>query len=412
MNYPRYKAYKNSGVAWVGHVPKHWDLRNLRYSAKISNGSDFKHIEVPNGGYPVLGSGGEFARVSTFLFDKPSVLLGRKGTIDNPLYIEEPFWTVDTLFYTEISTDTLPKYFYYFCRTIPFDFFQFGSTVPSMTQRDLYSIYMSLPPIEEQTAIATFLDRQTAKIDVLIAEQKRLIDLLKEKRRAIISHVVTKGLNPDSPMKDSGVEWLGLLPKNWDVKPIKQIADFINGAPFKPTEWAESGIPIIRIQNLNGSEDFNYFDGVINSRYLVNQGQLLFGWSGNRGTSFGPHIWNRKGTHVLNQHIFKVVSHNDIDKDWLYWSLKAVTVEVEKQAHGIIGMVHITKGDLGIIKMPVPNKKEQVAISVFLNLETAKIDTLVNEAQNVIELLQERRKAIILEAVTGKIDVSKITERR
>lgn len=182
---------KDSGVEWLGQVPEHWGLRSLRHSAKIINGSDFKHVEVTSGGYPVLGSGGEFARVSTYLFDQPSVLLGRKGTIDNPLYIEEPFWTVDTLFYTEIAKDTLPKYFYYFCKTIPFDCFQFGSTVPSMTQRDLYSIYMSLPTFEEQTAIAAFLDSETAKIDTLVNEAQNSISLLKERRKAVIFAAVT-----------------------------------------------------------------------------------------------------------------------------------------------------------------------------------------------------------------------------
>jgi type I restriction enzyme S subunit len=93
--------------------------------------------------------------------------------------------------------------------------------------------------------------------------------------------------------KDSGVEWLGEVPEHWQVIPLKRLAEFINGDAFKPTEWAESGTPIIRIQNLNGSEEFNYFDGDVEPRYLVHAGDLLFGWSGNRGTSFGPFLWRR-----------------------------------------------------------------------------------------------------------------------
>ena len=104
--------------------------------------------------------------------------------------------------------------------------------------------------------------------------------------------------------KASGVEWLGEVPQHWEVTPLKHLAEFINGDAFKPTEWAESGTPIIRIQNLNGSDDFNYFDGEVEPRYLVHDGDLLFGWSGNRGTSFGPFLWRKTEVCALNQHIF------------------------------------------------------------------------------------------------------------
>ena len=199
--------------------------------------------------------------------------------------------------------------------------------------------------------------------------------------------------------KDSGVEWLGEVPEHWETVPLKHLADFINGDAFKPAEWADSGMPIIRIQNLNGGEDFNYYDGVVEDRYLVHDGDLLFGWSGNRGTSFGPFRWSRNEVCALNQHIFRVVPRA-IAKQALYWILKAVTAHVEDQAHGIIGMVHITKGDLGAINVPVPEPFEQYNIAAFLDRETAKIDALIAEQQRLIELLQEKRQAVISHAVT------------
>jgi type I restriction enzyme S subunit len=199
--------------------------------------------------------------------------------------------------------------------------------------------------------------------------------------------------------KDSGVEWLGEVPEHWETVPLKHLADFINGDAFKPAEWADSGMPIIRIQNLNGGEDFNYYDGVVEDRYLVHDGDLLFGWSGNRGTSFGPFRWSRNEVCALNQHIFRVVPRA-IGKQALYWILKAVTAHVEDQAHGIIGMVHITKGDLGAINVPVPEPFEQYNIATFLDRETAKIDALIAEQQRLIELLQEKRQAVISHAVT------------
>lgn len=203
--------------------------------------------------------------------------------------------------------------------------------------------------------------------------------------------------------KDSGVGWLGEVPAHWEMTPLKHLAEFVNGDAFKPADWAESGIPIIRIQNLNGGDEFNYFDGKVEERYLVREGDLLFGWSGNRGTSFGPFVWRKEGIHALNQHIFRVVPFL-IDKNDLYWVLKAVTAHVEDQAHGIIGMVHVTKGDLGSIKVPVPTPEEQTAIATFLGRETAKIDALVAEQEKLMALLKEKRQAVISHAVTKGLD--------
>lgn len=203
--------------------------------------------------------------------------------------------------------------------------------------------------------------------------------------------------------KDCGVEWLGEVPAHWGVMPLKHLADFINGDAFKPSEWADAGTPIIRIQNLNGGEEFNYFAGEVEERYLVRESDLLFGWSGNRGTSFGPFIWRHDGIYALNQHIFRVIPRA-MDPKGLYWILKAVTAHVEDQAHGIIGMVHITKGDLGAVNVPIPNSDEQTAIAAFLDRETAKIDALVAEQEKLIELLKEKRQAVISHAVTKGLD--------
>ena len=210
---------------------------------------------------------------------------------------------------------------------------------------------------------------------------------------------------PYPAYKDSGVEWLGRIPEHWEITPLKYEAEFINGAAFQPEQWSEIGTPIIRIENLNGSLNFNCFDGEMDARYHVEQGDLLFGWSGNRGTSFGPFIWQHAGRHYLNQHIFRICNFK-FDKAWFYWSLKAVTAHVEDQAHGIIGMVHITKGDLGAIKIATPAPAEQQAISVHLNRETARIDALIEKKTRFIELLLEKRQALITHAVTRGLDPS------
>lgn len=199
--------------------------------------------------------------------------------------------------------------------------------------------------------------------------------------------------------KTSEVGWLGDVPAHWEIWPVKYVAQFINGAAFKPTDWGSEGVPIIRIENLNGGDEFNRTTLAAPPKCHVQKGDILFGWSGNRGTSFGPFIWEREGRYYLNQHIFRLEDFN-CHRRWLYWMLKAVTLYVEQQAHGIIGMVHITKGDLGVIKVPMPPKTEQQATAEFLDRETARIDGLVAKKERLIALLQEKRTALISLAVT------------
>lgn len=205
--------------------------------------------------------------------------------------------------------------------------------------------------------------------------------------------------------KDSGVEWLGEVPMHWRLCPLKFLVDFVNGMAFKPENWAADGVPIIRIENLNDGSNFNFYEGSVDVRYHVNKGDLLFGWSGNRGTSFGPFLWQREGLHYLNQHIFRLADLQ-CDQKWLFWALKAVTKTIEDQAHGIIGMVHVTKGKIGGIHIPAIPTSEQVSIAAFLDHETAKIDALIQEQQGLIKLLKEKRQAVISHAVTKGLDPS------
>ncbi len=212
-------------------------------------------------------------------------------------------------------------------------------------------------------------------------------------------------LRPYPSYRDSSAEWLERMPSHWDTRPLKYFARFINGAPFKPSDWGDSGTPIIRIENLNKGRDFNYTTVEADERYHVRDGDLLFAWSGNRGTSFGPFIWYQPGLHYLNQHIFRLAEYS-VNKKWFYWTLRAVTAYVEEKAHGIIGLVHITKRALGVIRLPVVPTVEQQRIAAFLDRESAKIDAMVAKKERLIELLEERHHAIMAKAVTQGINPS------
>ncbi len=182
---------RDSGVEWIGEVPEHWLNMSLKRLAAICNGKDYKDVADDDGDYPVMGSGGEFARASSYLFTGESVLLGRKGTIDKPLYINGPFWAVDTMFYTEIPSHAFPKFVYYLALNIPFGRYSTNTALPSMTGEVLSSHQIAAPNFDEQKAIANFLDRETTRIDTIITKTQHSIDLLKERRSAFITAAVT-----------------------------------------------------------------------------------------------------------------------------------------------------------------------------------------------------------------------------
>jgi len=170
---------------------------------------------------------------------------------------------------------------------------------------------------------------------------------------------------------------IGIIPEDWEVQKLKSVCKLINGRGFKPHEWRKDGLPIIRIQNLNGSEDFNYYKGAFNSKILVEEGQLLFAWSGSRGTSFGPHIWNGKNA-LLNYHTWKVnIVEQKIDKEYFLHLLKLLTRKIEEKAHGASALVHTQKGEMENFEFPFPTSRiEQIEIASKLTDADIHISTL------------------------------------
>jgi type I restriction enzyme S subunit len=404
-----YPEYKDSSVDWFRKIPAHWSAKRVKFLAWFNYGDSLAADAREDGDVPVYGSNGPVGTHARANALGPCMVIGRKGSFGRVNYCEVPCFAIDTTFYVDQSTARANmRWLYHALPLLGLDFLSQDAAVPGLSREYAHDQWLPDIPSDEQCAIAEFLDRETAKIDALIAKKERLIELLHEKRTALISRAVTKGLDPNVPTKDSGIEWLGQIPAHWVVKPLKRITEMTNGYPFKPSDWSADGVPIIRIENLNLGADFNYATQGVDSRYQIEYGDLLFGWSGNRGTSFGPFLWRRKGKHYLNQHIFKFSGHG-CDTAWFYWALKAATFYVEKQAHGIIGLVHITRKDLGLVPMPVLRPDEQRAIAHFLDRETAQVDELIAKVGEAVDRLREYRTALISAAVTGKIDVREAT---
>ena len=412
--YKTYPEYKDSGVEWLDEIPEHWQITRLKHLAKIKNGQDYKAVEATEG-FPVLGSGGQFTYATDFLYDKESVLLGRKGTIDKPLYINEPFWTVDTMYYTEINDDVPAKYLHYLALTIQFDRYSTNTALPSMTQEHLGNFSFAVPPARKERAdIENFLDHETAKIDTLIEEQQSLIRLLQEKRQAVISHAVTKGLNPYAPMKDSGVEWLGEVPEHWEVNTISQVSQKITNGYVGPTRdiLVESGVPYIQATHIkNGKVNFDnaYFvtDKWSNkhSKSILKKDDVLIVQTGAGTGDVGLVSENEAG---YNCHALIIVQpkNDKISGEFLSHVLSSSYGYAVLYSIRTGGMhPHLNCGEVKFVRTPQPPLNEQLSINDYLRQIKDKYADLMAEAESQIELLKERRTALISAAVTGKIDV-------
>lgn len=282
-----------------------------------------------------------------------------------------------------------------------------GATVESIEHAYLAGTVIPLPPLEEQTVIAAFLDRETAKIDALIAEQEKLIALLAEKRQATISHAVTHGLNPAAPMKDSGVAWLGDVPAHWNIVRLGAIFREVN-------EPGNEVLPVLSVSIHDGVSDKELDENEVErkvarsddkSKYkAVAPGDLTYNmmraWQGGFGSVvvFGmvspAYVVARPTKDFLTTHVEMILR-----------SPQAIA-EMKRHSRGITDFrLRLYWEEFKTIQIPLPPKVEQLEIAAFINAETVLLDSLKSEAERAITLLKERRSALISAAVTGQVDV-------
>jgi type I restriction enzyme S subunit len=289
--------------------------------------------------------------------------------------------------------------------------------VPDSFVRDFASF---LPPVGEQSAIATFLDRETAKIDALIAEQQRLIELLQEKRQAVISHAVTKGLNPDAPMKDSGVEWLGEVPEHWIITRLGRISTSRCDGPFgsglKSEHYVQSGVLVVRLQNIKSSGYDSAVSAFIDNRYYsehlgdhdVEPGDLLIAGLGDDNNYVGRACVapDDMGSAMVKADCFRYRLASEIAAPgFIASSLNAsATFHAGTLSSGSTRS-RIPLSVMATREIALPPLEEQIQIISSIKSKLSEIDQLQGEAEAATVLLQERRSALISAAVIGQIDV-------
>ncbi len=455
MSFARYPTYKDSGVEWLGEVPGHWAPKKIRAISSLKGRLGWQGLKADEyreeGPYVVSSAHfedrriqwEECPRVSQERYDTDEniqlaagdVLLMKDGAAMGKLAFVDGLpgpacLNSHLLLFRPIAVDGAdaysPKFAFYFMQT---GYFQehikvngTGATFLGISQDAIGRYEINLPPLPEQLHIAAFLDRETAKIDALVAEQQRLIELLKEKRQAVISHAVTKGLNPAAPMKDSGIEWLGEVPAHWGVKPLCRFPCLVQAGPFgsqlHAEEYVSGGIPLVNPTNMVGglivpNEEVTVLPEVLERlpHQVLRAGDVVFSRRGELGrcalvTDAESGWLCGTGSMILR------LDQGDFNPEYLslYLSLGVLKQYFESLSIGAI-MDSLSSSTLLALSMLVPPVQEQNRIVTFLEGRKESLDTLTAEAQRAIDLLQERRTALISAAVTGQIDVRPASER-
>jgi type I restriction enzyme S subunit len=392
----------------------HWRRTTFGRFARVLNGADYGSIEVENGGYPVYGSGGAFRQASDYLYSGESVLFGRKGTIDAPLYVDGKFWTVDTMFYTDIDRRSLlPRFAYYWALTLPFRAWATDTALPSMTSTAIKAAPLLLPPLEQQRVIADYLDRETARIDAFIAKNEVLITLLTERRAATIGRAVTKGIDGGAVLTECEVPWAGDIPETWDSGSIRRFALMKTGhTPSRQHSeyWVDCTIPWFTLadvwqlragaKHLGETNERISHIGLANSAAeLLPAGTVVLSRTASVGfTGIMPTAM------ATSQDYWNWIPKTGLRPEFLWYQFQAMRPEFERL---MMGSTHRTiyQADAASLRIVVPPVEVQDQIVEYLDRTTKKTDAEISAARRAIDLARERRAALISAAVTGKIDV-------
>jgi type I restriction enzyme, S subunit len=422
-----YPEYKDCGVEWLGEIPAHWEAKRLKFvapvrisklGAKPDNATyiGLEHVESWTGRL-LLDTQPESVDSVVAAFEPGDVLFGKLrpylAKVARPSFggvcTSEIVPLRPTVAYSQ-------DYLFYNLLNAPFvrwlDSLTYGARMPRVSPEQLSSTSMPVPPGAEQRGIAAFLDRETARIDALVAKKEALIALLQEKRTALITRAVTKGLDPTAPMKDSGIEWLGEIPAHWEVAPIYARYEVALGKMLdsKRVTGEFSGLYLRNVDvqwDLINTEDLPTMDFAPweRERYLLKPGDLLVCEGGEVGRAA---IWKSNMGECFYQkalHRVRPRSEKEAPRFFYYLMYTAAKAGIFTASGNPNTIDHLTGVQLRHYRFPFAPPQEQRTIVASLDLVTADLDGLIAEIRAAIGRLNEFRTALISAAVTGKIDV-------
>jgi type I restriction enzyme S subunit len=442
MSFPRYPAYKDSGVEWLGEVPGHWRAVPIKHLGRLKGGAGFPHekqgiqgeelsfhkvnaLAQANSDGFLIESENTIDRVTAkelgaFIFPAGSIVFAKVGAallLGRIRLLSQNSCLDNNMMGLVIQQDEFAvKFVLYAMNLVRFDLIANPGAVPSLNEGQIGDFRLAMPPLPEQTQIAAFLDRETAKIDALVAEQRRLMALLKEKRQAVISHAVTRGLNPRAPLKPSGIEWLGDVPEHWTVTPVKAVCELFGRIGYRGYTTqdivgeGEGAITLSPSNMANGVVSVDKCTYISWAKYvespeiMIQTGDIVMVKT---GSTFGKVAYVSELQHptTINPQLVLFKNIKCISR-FLFFVLNAehirALIDVNNTGSSIPTMTQEAIGNFGF---GLPPNSEQQQIVEAINAELVRLDTLTTEAQRAIDLLQERRTALISAAVTGQIDV-------
>lgn len=416
MNFARYPRYKASGVEWLGEVPAHWDVLQLRHLARMKSGETITSDSIRDAGeYPVYGGNGLRGYSNSFTHDGSYILIGRQGALcGNVNYATARFWASEHAVVVQPLRPLVTRWLGEMLRAMNLNRYSVSAAQPGLAVEMIAALRTAVPPMSEQRAIAAFLDRETARIDALVAEQERLIELLREKRQAVISHAVTKGLDPHAPMKDSGIEWMGDVPAHWTVKPIKCVARLESGhtpSRYRPEYWENCTVPWFSLSDIWQVREAGR-SVVVETNERVSE--LGIANSAARKLPAGTVMLSRTASvgfsaimgveMATTQDFANWVCGPCLLPEFLLHVFRSMKSEFSRL---MMGSTHNTiyMPDIQAMRCAVPPVKEQGTIVAFISDQTERVDARLADATEAVCLLSERRSALISAAVTGQIDV-------
>jgi len=422
MKYRAYPEYKDSEVEWLGYVPEHWVVAKTSFFFKVAMGQTIlKEDLLDDGTWPVFSATeGDhyFGRVNApnvKLIKGDIVIPARGNSIGSVKLVREKSTTTQTTIYCQNLSfgQIVSSYFYYYLIGKRNNLFRFTQTaIPQITTEEVGSNPVVIPSVIEQKQIALFLDHETAKIDTMIEKQQQLIKLLKEKRQAVISHAVTKGLNPDVPMRDSGVEWLGEVPEHWQSCALKHKANIID-CKHITADFLDEGFPLASIGevkewsvNLSKAKltSEKCYQDLIDGHRKPEVGNIIY--SRNATVGEAALVLENMPDFAMGQDVCLIRLEIGALPEYVLFVLKSGVIRQQLDL-AMVGSTfkRINVDNIRCFSMAFPPYNEQENIVIELKRIIGKYDCLISNAENSIELMKERRTALISAAVTGKIDV-------
>ncbi len=376
-----------------------WAVEKLATLVNVVYGKSPAEIEKLDDGFPIFGTGGVVGYTSEVLCDGPSIILGRKGTIDKVQRCAGPFWAIDTTYYTTPKREFDWSWLYYAISSFDLRKLNEASGVPSLSRSSLEALDVATPSLPEQQKIAAILMAVDDKLDVIA----RQIEATQTLKQGLMQTLFSRGVGtqdadgrwvPHAEFNDSE---LGEIPAGWEVVPQGAVTTFFNGRAYKLTEWEEDGTPVIRLQNLTGSGDKYYYSNlVLPEHQYVHKGDLLYMWS----ATFGPYIWWGEKA-IYHYHIWKVECGERLDRGFMYYSLVWLTATMKGKMHGST-MMHLTKAGMEKYPMVLPPLGEQQRIAAMLSSVDSKIEVLrARQTQ-----FQNLKRGLMQKLLTGEWRVS------